>query len=191
MKLDKRLFILIVLILASIYSYAQIINPNKKTVKMYFKLADKKLPKTKTKNKLFKKSFELTCNNDDSAFFKNDTTKFYTSNEYFWQENPNCNLYLTITFYKKHIVLLSGNMPIKEPLMGWSEGLFINYYAKFFNIKTVKPKYALSTCKGRTILTIKRYQKTDENFYIYKIEEFEKMKNENTNYVFTLVRIGK
>lgn len=191
MKLDKRLLILIILISASICSYAQIINPNKKTVKKYFELVQNGLPKKNTKIKLLKEIFEITCNNDDSAFFKNDTTKFYTSNELFWEENANCELDLNITFYKKDIVLFSGNIPIKEPLMGWKEGLFIKYYSRFFNIKTVSPKYALSTYKGKTILTIKRYQKTDEIFYFYKIEEVKNNNMKGPNFIFTLIRVRK
>jgi hypothetical protein len=189
MNLEKRLFILIILILASICSHAQIINPNKKTVKKYFELIQNGLPKKKTKLKILKEIFEITCNNDDSAFFKNDTTKFYSSNELFWEENPNCELYLKIIFYKKRIVLFSGNIPIKEPLMGWKEGLLIKYYSRFFNIKTVSPKYALSTYKGKTILTIKRYQKIDEYFYVYKIEEVKNNNMKGPNFIFTLIRV--
>ena len=191
MNINKRLFILIIFVMASICSRAQIINPNKKTVKKCFELVQNGLPKKHTKIKLLKEIFEITCNNDDSAFFKNDTTKFYTSNELFWEENPNCELDLNITFYKKRIVLFSGNLPIKEPLMGWKEGLLIKYYSRFFNIKTVSPKYALSTCKGKTILTIKRYQKTDENFYVYKLEEVKNNNMKGPNFIFTLIRVHK
>jgi hypothetical protein len=73
--------------------------------------------------------------------------------------------------------------------MGWKEGLLIKYYSRFFNIKTVSPKYALSTYKGKTILTIKRYQKTDEYFYVYKIEEVKNNNMKGPNFIFTLIRV--
>lgn len=191
MNLNKRLLILIILVMVSIYSHAQTIYPNKKTVKKYFELLQNQLTKKKTKIKLLKEIFEITCNNDDSAFFKNDTTKFYSSNEFFREENPNCELYLNITFYKKHIVLLSGNIPINEPLRMWKQNLYIKYYSRFFNIKTVSPKYALSMFKGKIILAIKRYQEIDEYFYVYKIEEVKNDNMKGPNFIFTLIRVHK
>lgn len=191
MNLYKSLFILIILVIARIYSHAQIINPNKKTVKKYFELVQNGLPKKHTKMKDLKEMFEITCNNNDSAYFKNDTIKFYTTNDLFWEENPNYELYLNITFYKKHIILLSGNITTKEPLRMWKQNLYLKYYSRLFNIKTITPKYTLSKYKGKTILTIKRYQEIDEKFYIYKIDEIKNKEIQDPNFIFTLIRVHK
>jgi hypothetical protein len=187
MKSITKYILILFFGLTCTYAQAQIINPKKKAVKNYFKLANNEWA---ISNKFGSKKNEIgqfICSNNDSVFYKKDTIKFYSSNEYFHEDYLG-NSYINIDFYKKNVVTFSGSLGAPT---GWREAFEFKYYSKFLNIKSVRPKYFLSVCKGKTIMTIKRFKKPDEIFYIYKIEEQKKYDVVGINYIFTFVRIRK
>jgi hypothetical protein len=144
--------------------------------------------KTKIKNICSSHSIH---NNDNKQPFFFDTIHITAGTPFMNELSKKLKCYFQTQSKYKDIVLFSGNIPVKEPLKFWSENLYIYYYSKFFHIKSVRPKYALSTFNGKTILTIKRQQRIENSFYVYKIVEFKNTKVEEPNYIFTLVRIHK
>lgn len=164
--------------------YSQAIHPSEKFIEKIFKLISthNQLQNKNSSNPSQNIATSFYINDDDSAFYKKDTLLLFSSEKHFYQFYKSICQTVEIQFHKDKSIGITKTNLCTEPSIGRTEAMVI---AK----GSVTPNYKLKNNDSKTTITIKRYQKPDEEYIVYNIE-LQALNLTELSFIFTLIRIN-